>query len=147
MNARNIITAGLLISALSYSTTAFSGCESESFPLRRPGHSIPFVICDENATVEETAKTAAKGAIIAASEAAAVPVAIKAVSVAGVTASTGTPIAALSGAAATKATLAAVGGPVVAALGITATPLVVGGVIVVGIGTAVGVGINWLLFD
>lgn len=144
MNARNIVTAGLLLSTLSYSTTAFSGCESGSFSPPKSRDSIDFIMCD---TVEETTKTAAKRAIIAASEAAAVPVAVQAASLAGVAASTGTPIAALSGAAATSATLAAAGGPVVTVLGIAAAPAVVGGVIVVGIGTAVGYGISWLLFD
>ncbi len=64
---------------------------------------------------------------------------------AGMTAKTGTAIAALSGAAATNATLCAIGTPVVAATGIVAAPAVVGGVIVAGVAAGVCYGVHCLI--
>ncbi|MDQ5908830.1 MAG: hypothetical protein QG599_923 [Pseudomonadota bacterium] len=150
MQTPSIVATGLFLTTLCYSTAAFSGCDSDSLPTKKPGRSIPLVLCDGDFTVKEAATAAAKSAVIAGAEAIAVPVAIKTASIAGVAASTGTPIAALSGAAATSATLAAVGGSAsiaLGAVGIVAAPAVVGGAIVLGVGTAVGYGINWLLFD
>ncbi len=105
---------------------------------------------DESEKIERVVETAAKVSITTAAEAVAVPAAVATASSLGVTASTGTAISALRGAAATSATLAAIGGPAAAALGavgIVAAPAVIGGVIVVGTGTAIAAGINWLLFD
>lgn len=64
---------------------------------------------------------------------------------AGMTAKTGTAIATLSGAAATNATLCAIGTPVASALGIAAAPAVVGGVIVAGAAAGVCYGVSCLI--
>ena len=64
---------------------------------------------------------------------------------AGMTAKTGTAIAALSGAAATNATLCAIGTPVVTTLGIAAAPAVVGGVIVGAAAAGVCYGVHCLI--
>jgi len=150
MKTGKVITLCLALSTLSYSTGAFSGCEPEQLPLRTQRHSVPVVACAGNFTLEDAAEAGAKSIVIVAAESVAAPAAIKIASLTGVTAGTGTPIAALSGAAATRATLAAVGGPASAALGvvgIAASPVVVGGILVAGLGTAIGYGINWLIFD
>jgi hypothetical protein len=108
--------------------------------------------CVSNPTIEQCAETAAKAAIAASIEVAAVPTAVTIASATGVTASTGTAIAGLSGAAATSSTLAAIGGsslvaPVTAALGITAAPAAVGFVVVSAVGYGVYEGVTWLFFD
>lgn len=87
------------------------------------------------------AKAATKAAASSAAASGATSTAVYVASTAGMTAKTGTAIAALSGAAATKATLCAIGTPVVSALGLTVAPAVVGGAIVAGAGAAVGWGI------
>jgi len=86
-------------------------------------------------------------------ESSAIPTAVKIISYTGVTASTGTSIATLSGAAATSATLASIGSTAVGttisaaatAVGITMAPAVVGGVIVIGVASGVAYGINSLI--
>ena len=66
----------------------------------------------------------------------------------GATASTGTAIASLSGAAATSATLAYIGTGVAGAVGMTvASPAIVGGMIVAGVSSAVVFSVDWLLDD
>ncbi len=97
-----------------------------------------------------TVKSAAKVAVTVVAESVSIPAAVAGASAMGVTAGTGTAISALSGAAAVSATSAAVGAGTSAALatvGIVVAPAVVGGVIIVGAGVAVGSAINWLLFD
>jgi len=87
-------------------------------------------------------------AVDMAIEMAAVPTAVSIASAAGITATTGTAIASLSGAAATSATLAGIGSGGATALGvvgIAAAPVVVGGVIVVGIAAGVAWGVNSLI--
>lgn len=71
--------------------------------------------------------------------------AVSLVGAAGMTAKTGTAIATLSGAAATNATLCAIGTPVASALGIAAAPAVVGGVIVAGAAAGVCYGVSCLI--
>ena len=93
-----------------------------------------------------SAKELAKVAVTAVAESVSVPAAVAGASAMGVTASTGTAIATLSGAAATNATLYAIGAPVASALGVTfAAPVVVGGAIVGGIALAVSWGVSSLL--
>jgi hypothetical protein len=63
----------------------------------------------------------------------------------GATASTGTAIASLSGAAATSATLATIGSGVAGVVGVTvASPAIVGGLIVAGVSSAIVAGVMWL---
>ncbi len=98
--------------------------------------------------IRTTIKHARRMGVDIAAEATAVPVAVAGASYMGVTASTGTAISALSGAAATSATLAAIGGPASVCLGIvgiSVAPAVVGGAIVAGAGAAVAWGINKLM--
>ena len=83
----------------------------------------------------------------------AIPIAVQVASYIGTTASTGTSIATLSGAAATSATLASVGSTVVgtalsgaaAALGVVVSPAVIGGTIVTGVAVGVAYGVNNLI--
>ena len=91
-------------------------------------------------------KSVVKVAVTVGTEASAIPAAVAGASAIGVTASTGTAIATLSGAAATNATLYAIGAPVASALGVTfAAPVVVGGAVVGGIALAVSWGVSSLL--
>lgn len=91
--------------------------------------------------VKYSIKTAADTAITTSATSTAVYLA----GAAGMTAKTGTAIAALSGAAATNATLCAIGTPVVAATGIVAAPAVVGSVIVAGVAAGVCYGVHCLI--
>ena len=93
-----------------------------------------------------SAKELARVAVTVVAETVSVPAAVAGASAMGVTASTGTAIATLSGAAATNATLYAIGAPVASALGVTfAAPVVVGGAVVGGIALAVSWGVSSLL--
>ena len=98
-------------------------------------------ICDNLTCVREVA-------VDVAVESYSVPTAVSIVSFAGGTASTGTSIASLSGAAATSSTLALIGTSVTGFLGVTvASPVIVGGVTVLAIGTGVSSLINYFLDD
>jgi len=100
-------------------------------------------------------KKAAKVAVSIAVEAVAVPTAVAGASAMGVTATTGTTIATLSGAAATNATLYAIGAPIASALTPVATalgatvaaPAVVGGIVVGGAAMLIGWGVSSLIDD
>jgi hypothetical protein len=81
-------------------------------------------------------------------EALAMPVAVSSASTLGVTASTGTAISSLNGAAAVSATSYAVGsavieGAAIVGLSIPAAPAVVGGVVITAAGLAAGKIISW----
>ncbi len=96
-----------------------------------------------------TLDTAREVAVSMAVKAASIPATVGGASSLGMTASTGTAIASLSGAAAVSATLAAVGTPVIAVVStvvtITAAPAVVGGAVVAGAAFGVAWGINSLI--
>ncbi len=94
---------------------------------------------------KELVKAPIKAAADTAITASATSTAVYVAGAAGMTAKTGTAIAALSGAAATNATLAAIGTPVVTTLGIAAAPAVVGGVIVAGAAAGVCYGVHCLI--
>ncbi len=97
-----------------------------------------------------SAKDVAKAAVHYGAGVAATPAAVAGASALGATASTGTAISTLSGAAAVSATSAAIGAPVSAALsavGIAVAPAVVGGVIILGTATAIAYGFNALFLD
>ena len=101
---------------------------------------------DDGIDAQDVAKVAVHYVVDAAS----VPAAVSTASAMGVTASTGTAISSLSGAAAVSATSAAVGAPVSTALGavgIAVAPAVVGGAIIVATGAVVAWGINTLFFS
>ena len=97
--------------------------------------------CDDGS--KECIKSVAGTAAAVGVEVMAVPAAVAIASASGVTASTGTAIAALGGAAATNATLAAIGTPIVsglAGIGVTlGAPVVVGGFIVLTAATGAAI--------
>ena len=101
----------------------------------------------------DTAKDVGKGIVKAPIKAAAdatittgaTSTAVYLASAAGVTAKTGTAIATLSGAAATNATLAAIGTPVATTLGIAAAPAVVGAAVVGAAAAGVCYGVHCLI--
>jgi hypothetical protein len=135
-----LVTTSLLLSLMCVSPVfADSYAQTAEKAVRVGGYAESFYDCATNPTVEQCAESAAKVAI----DVAAVPTAVGIVSASGATATTGTAIATLSGAAATSSSLYVIGAPVVAALGIAASPVFVGGLIVGGVATGVG----WLLFD
>jgi len=92
--------------------------------------------------MKKLVKTAAKVATKQVVKKASIPVAVQTASLLGVEAGTGTAISSLSGAAATSATAAAVGGTVIEGaaaigIGVTAAPAVVGAAVIGGIGIGV----------
>lgn len=91
--------------------------------------------------VKDGVKNATRATIVGAST----PTAVSVAGAVGMTAKTGTAISSLSGIAATKATLYAIGAPVASALGLTTAPAVVGGVIVMGAASAVAWGVGKLI--
>jgi hypothetical protein len=112
------------------------------------GYDVGHAAGDGKITSKEVVSIVRDNALDYAAGSVAPSVAVSAASALGVCASTGTPIAALSGAAATSATLAAIGGAVCGAAGITvAAPAVVGGAIVGGVGWLASKAIRTLLFD
>ncbi len=93
----------------------------------------------------------AKSAVTYGVETASMPVAVYGASTLGVTASTGTAISSLSGAAAVSATSASIGtaiaGGAVTVGGVVIAPVVMGGVVITVVAAGVAYGINSLLFD
>jgi hypothetical protein len=135
-----LVTTSLLLSLMCVSPVfADSYAQTAEKAIKVGGYAKSFYDCATNPTVEQCAESAAKAAI----DAAAVPTAVRIVQASGATATTGTAIAELYGVAATSSSLYVIGAPVVTALGIAASPVFVGGIIVVGVATGVG----WLLFD
>ncbi len=100
--------------------------------------------------IETVAKGIGKTAVSIGAESVAIPTAIAVSKAIGATASTGTAISTLSGAAATNATLAGIGAhasAVIGTLGITVAPMVVGGAIVCGVAAGLAWGFNKLFLD
>lgn len=87
--------------------------------------------------------------VFIAIDAASLPTAVLLTSASGTQATTGTAIITLNGAAATSATLAAIGTPVSAFVftttGVIFAPIVVGGVVVSAAGAVVGAGVNEMI--
>jgi len=99
-------------------------------------------------TLEEAGMVVAKETVAVMVTPALTSVAVSTAGAMGATASTGTAIASLSGAAATSATLAYIGTGVAGAVGVTvASPAILGGVIVAGVSSAVVFASSALLED
>jgi hypothetical protein len=110
---------------------------------------VPASMANESCWDGEWLDCTRKVAVDVAAETAAVPTAVSIASSLGTSASTGTAISSLAGAAATNATLAAIGGPVLETIGVVAIPIVggpvaVGTLIVGGAAALVSWGINSL---
>jgi len=132
----------VLLAGLIGLTMASSVCEASSW---KKSGTKDFVKCllDGDLSVKEVAKIGVDTAV----EASATHVAVYGAGALGTEATTGTAIASLSGTAAVSATSYAIGAPVVTALGIAASPAVVGGVIIAGAAGLVAMGINELFFS
>lgn len=105
---------------------------------------------EDSKKIETVAKGIGKTAVSIGAESVAIPTAVVVSKAIGATASTGTAISTLSGAAATNATLAGIGAQtsaVIGALGITVAPVVVGGAIVCGVAAGLAWGFNKVISD
>ena len=113
------------------------------------------ILNSDNRCVDTIKEKAREIAVTATVEAVSVPATVATASALGATASTGTAISALSGAAATSATMATIGSSALgtavsgaaAAVGIVASPAIVGAAIVTGVGVLVSWGINSMFGD
>jgi len=115
------------------------------------GDALDGTLLKDDDTSTQIAKITGHAAIHIATETASVPVAVSIASVSGMTASTGTAISTLSGAAATSATLAGVGTTVLEVVGLAgsvaiAAPAAIGGAIVLGAGALVAYAVDTVLF-
>ena len=158
---RNTILVFILLSNILLSDSSFAGdinikpfCNNPVVKVSAPAINVATGVYEvykskDDEKLQKAGEVAAKTTINIVVEGAAIPAAVATASSLGVTASTGTAIGSLSGAAATSATLSVIGGPASIALGtvgIVVSPVVIGGVIVVGIGAVIAAGINKILF-